>query len=173
MLDQLFKLIKSQVQENSQEWQNANVPLDENTFLTIQHVLTNGLQNMDATSLQSLMEAGKNGNLTAESPEIHQLSSQFSGSISEKLGIDSGLAKTLTMSILPMILKKLFSGSSSTNSGFSLDTILGSIIGNKSNSKSDDGSVLGQLSDLGAKFGLDKDGDGDVDLNDITSMFKK
>jgi hypothetical protein len=38
--------------------------------------------------------------------------------------------------------------------------------------QSQDG-VLGGLSSLGAKFGLDKDGDGDVDMSDLGSMFKK
>jgi hypothetical protein len=28
------------------------------------------------------------------------------------------------------------------------------------------------LSGIGTKLGLDKDGDGDVDLNDVTRMFK-
>jgi len=44
--------------------------------------------------------------------------------------------------------------------------------GSNSSGGVNSGGIMDQVSNIGAKLGLDKDGDGDVDLNDVTKMFK-
>lgn len=177
MIDQLFNLIKNQMQENSSEFKEVPNEINDNVYNEAHDVIVNGIQNMDQNSIMALMNDAQADNLGAESPQVNQLAQQFSGNISEKLGINSNLAKTIAIAVIPIILKKLFSGSkpsTDSTSGFSFDGILGSILGGgNTQSQSKDGGVLGQLSNIGASLGLDKDGDGDVDLNDIAGMFKK
>lgn len=180
MIDQLFNLIKNQIQDNAHNSpQDISAHLNDDMYTEAHDVIVNGIQNMDQNSLGSLMNYADNDQLDANTPEVNNLAQQFSGNITQKLGIDSGLAKTIAIAIIPLVLKKLFSGRSNSNAndnagGFSLDGILGGILGgNNSNTSNSNGGIMGKLSDIGAKLGLDRDGDGDVDLNDITGMLKK
>lgn len=176
MIDQLFNLIKNQMQEAAP--QEVSGQIDDNMYSEAHDVIVNGLQNMDQNTIGSLVNIAQNNQLDASNPEVQNIAQQFSGNITQKLGIDSGLAKTIAIAVIPLILKKLFSGGSAPQSnsggGFSLDGILGGILGGgNSNSTNQNDGIMGQLSNIGSKLGLDKDGDGDVDLNDIAGMFKK
>jgi hypothetical protein len=58
--------------------------------------------------------------------------------------------------------------------GFDLGGLIGSLTGGNlgGGNQPSSGGLGGNLGSMGAKLGLDKDGDGDVDLNDLTKMFK-
>jgi hypothetical protein len=73
-----------------------------------------------------------------------------------------------------MVLGQLMNRSRNADdsSGFSIGNILGSLMGG-SQTQSGGGGLMGNLNSMGTKFGLDKDGDGDTDLNDLMSMFRR
>jgi len=174
MLDQFFNLIKEQMNNQPSE---INTHMDDRMYNEAQNVVVNGLKNLDMSTIQSLTQAAQNNQLSNDNPQVQLFTQQFSSNITQKLGIDSNLAKTIAIAVIPLILKKLFSSSSNNNasSGFSLDGILGNILGGSSNNTgtSSQGGLMDKLSDIGKGLGLDKDGDGDVDLNDLTQIFKK
>ena len=93
-------------------------------------------------------------------PAVQQIQGNFVTSVMEKFGISQSAASGIAATLIPTILSTLGSGAS--GSGINVQEILQSIKGGN----------FSNLSSLGAKFGLDKDGDGDVDLNDVTKMFK-
>jgi len=57
--------------------------------------------------------------------------------------------------------------------GFNIQDILSSLGGTNFGSGGfGSGNIQSSINSIGGKLGLDKDGDGDVDLNDVTKMFR-
>lgn len=83
-------------------------------------------------------------------PAAQQMQNGFVENIMQKFGISGDAAKGIAASLIPMVLSQLGSNKSNAATG---------------------GFDLSSLSSVLAKTGLDKDGDGDVDLKDITKMF--
>lgn len=92
-----------------------------------------------------------------ETPEAKDMENNFATNIMQKFGINNQVATTIAATLIPGILNALKGNSS-------VQQILASLGGG--------GNLTDTLSGLGAKFGLDKDGDGDVDLGDLGKMFK-
>ncbi len=84
-------------------------------------------------------------------PATQKMKSGFADNIMQKFGIGGDAAKGIAGSPIPMVMAKLSGGGNvaDTPGGFN----------------------LGSLTSLLSKTGLDKDGDGDVDLKDVTKMF--
>lgn len=187
MIDQLFNLIK----ENSQQAivNNPEVPdaMNEQAMEIAHHSLVDGLRGFSSEDLAQLQQEVSNNNFNTDSRQIGFLSNSMTDGLMKKLGLNNGIAKTIVLALLPVLLKKVFSGTGSTNpaannsqsSGFDMSDILGSILGGSSpnspsgTSSPSGGGIMDQISNIGKSFGLDKDGDGDVDLNDLGSMLKK
>jgi hypothetical protein len=89
-------------------------------------------------------------------PAVQEIQGNFATNIMQKFGINGGAAGSIAATLIPTILSAI----NGKTGGMDVQSILQSIGG------------VGGLSALGAKFGLDKDNDGDVDLNDVTKMFK-
>lgn len=82
-------------------------------------------------------------------PATQMMQREFVENIMQKFGISGDAAKNIAGSLLPQVMAQLSKTDLVNGENFDLGAI---------------GSMLG-------KTGLDKDGDGDVDLKDVTKMF--
>lgn len=198
MFDQLMELVRESGQQTVVE--NPEVPNEHNDAVMQEasSSIYSGLQNMMQTggpgALKGLFEGVQSGD--NNHPAVQQVANQFSGNLMQKFGLGSGAAKSIAISLIPMVLGKLMNRSkgASPDSGFSIGNILGSLMGgsggggmlggmlgglgggqqNQQPQQSNTGGgMMGGLSSMGAKMGLDKDGDGDTDMNDLMAMFRK
>jgi len=148
MLDQLFDMLRQNGQESVIN--NPDVPNEHNegVLQEAQSSIVSVLKGMVANGQTEQVTAM--GNDTAH-PAMQQMQHGFMEQISQKFGINGDTAKSIAGSLIPMVMSQLQKnqGGSSSNGGINL------------------GGIMGML----GKTGLDKDGDGDVDLKDVTKMF--
>src|SRR5690606_14512918 len=137
-----------------------------------QNSVQNGLQNLaQSGELNALVEQARTGQQVDEShPAVQQISNNLSGNLIEKFGLNSGAAKGIAASIIPAILGKIF-GNRGQGGGFDLSDLLSSFTGGNNANTGNAGGFQSKVNDIGSKLGLDKDKDGDVDLNDLKSLF--
>ncbi len=112
---------------------------------------------------------GLSGLLSGEEnhPAMTEVKNNFADNITQKFGINGGTAKTLAATLIPSILGSLLKRpGAGNNAGISLDSILSSLTGG-GNMQQD-----GFLNSMGEKLGLDRNGDGRIDLSDVTGMLK-
>lgn len=167
MLDQLIQLVR----ENAQDAVVANpaVPNEQNDAVIGEatHSIASGLQdalaNGNVKEVMSLFNS--NGQVDSQNPVVNNISGNLISSLTQKFNLNSGTAASLAGSLIPAVLGSLVKKTNDpSDNGFSLDSIFSSLTGGSTN-----GMNLGGL--LG-KFagGLDKDGDGDVDMQDVMGM---
>lgn len=176
MLEQILALVRESGQQSVVE--NPAVPNQHND--AVMQEASSSIMN----GLQGLMQSGGPSALTtlfgsiqkgdSANPGVQQFSGQISGNLAQKFGLDSGVAQSVVASLIPMVLGKMMntSAASGGQGGFNITDLLGSFMGGGSNAPGG-GSALGNLSSMGTKFGLDKDGDGDTDLSDLMRLFGK
>lgn len=143
MIDDLMKMIQSSGQEAVVN--NPAVPNEHNDAVM-------------ASASSSIMDTIKGMMANGQGDQVAQLASNPNGpaaqlmqndfvqNIMQKFGISGDAAKGIASNLIPSVLAK-FQGAN--GAGFDMSSI---------------SSMLG-------KTGLDKDGDGDVDLKDVTKMF--
>lgn len=165
MLDQLMEIIQQQGQSTVVE--NNAIPNEKNEAVMAEarNSIFKGLQDMmangQADEVTSMLQSGKS------EPAMNILSGNFIESITQKLGIDKATAMNIAASLIPMVISKLSNKAADPNdSSIDVGNILSSLRGGQGNS-----NIGGAINNIGGMFGLDKDKDGDVDLNDITKMF--
>jgi hypothetical protein len=182
MFDQLMQMIQQQGQQAVVE--NKEVPDEHNEAVMneAQHSITSGLQGLAATGdLNQLMESSPHPEALAGNPAVQNISDNFMGNIMAKFGISKEAAAGIAGSLIPSILGKVMGGNKQgAGGGFDLGGLLSSLTGGAAAQQpgqaqqpsSDGGGIMGKLSHLGAKLGLDKDGDGDVDMDDLSKLIK-
>jgi hypothetical protein len=185
MFDQLMELVRESGQQTVV--QNPEVPNEHNEAVlqeatsTIQNSMQDMAQTGGPRALKTLFEGAEAGD--TQNPAVQQVANNLSGNLMQKFGLNSGIAKSIAISLIPMVLGKLMGRArgADSNSGFSMGNILGSLLGGGAlagmipgmgGSTQQQGGG-GMLSNMGTKFGLDRDGDGDTDLNDLMSMFRR
>lgn len=179
MFDELLNLIKQNGQQAVVE--NNEVPNEHNEAVMqeAQTSIVDGLSNIKKPDqVNSLFESVRSGQAESN-PAVQQMTNNFSGNIMQKFGINGSTAASIAAAIIPVVLAKMANrGGQGGAGGFDLGGLLGSLTGGKfgggmgGTTTSSSGGLGGNLGSMGAKLGLDKDGDGDVDLNDLTKMFK-
>ena len=170
MFEQLFNLIR----ENSTETivENPDVPNEHN-----EDVMQEASSSITGT-LQSMLAGGQAKDVLSlfntqpdqvqSHPAMQQISGNFINNITEKFGIGGGQAKGLAASLIPMILGKLIGKTNNpSDNSFNIQDIFNKL----SNNGTSGMNIPGMLSKLSAG-GFDKDGDGDVDLQDLTAAFR-
>jgi len=146
---------------------NREVPDEQNEAVTreAQASIQDGLKQLAQTGeLQEIARQVQSGQATAENhPAVQQITNQLSGNLMQKFGLSNIAAGNVAGALIPSVLGKIFGNAGSGNSGLDLGNLIASFTGGS-------GGFMDKASALGAKFGLDKDGDGDVDFNDIKKM---
>ncbi|RFM33007.1 hypothetical protein [Chitinophaga silvisoli] len=154
----MFEQLASLIQEHSQQSvaENPAIPNEHNQGVVEE------LKNVIISKVTGLVTSGQTNKITemlasgGNTPETKDMENNFATNIMQKFGINNQVATTIAATLIPGILNAL------KNNG-SVQQILASLGG---------GNLQDSLSGLGAKLGLDKDGDGDVDLGDLGKMFK-
>jgi hypothetical protein len=164
MLEQLMNIIKEQGQQAVVN--NAEVPNEHNEAVMQEagSSIMGGLQSMlkggNMAGITQMLLGGGSGDI------VNQLTSGFAGTLAQKFGINTTSAGNIAGGLIPQVLNSLVHKAKDPNdSSIDLNSILGSL--------TEGGATSGGniMSSIGGKLGLDKDGDGDVDLSDVTKMF--
>lgn len=165
MLDNLLQLVR----DNAQETVVANpaIPNEQNeavigeTTNTIAAGLQDALAKGNLSDVMSLFNG--NGQVDNSNPVVNNISGNLIDTLKQKFNLNGSSAASIAASLIPTVLGSLVKKTNDPNdNGFSLDSIFGSLTG---------GSTQGlNLGGLLGKFGMDKDGDGDVDMNDLKNM---
>lgn len=167
------------VRQNSQEAvvQNPDVPSEQQEIVmqeaagSVQTGIQQIYQQQGAAGVKQLFQSAAQGQ--TNSSQVQHLTSNFTDNITSKLGLSKGAAGALAAAIIPMLLRRMTQQNTpGADNGFSMGGLLSSILGG-SNKTGGTGTGGGMLGKLGASLGLDKDGDGDTDLNDLMSLFGK
>ena len=169
MFEQLFNLVKENAQEDIVN--NPVIPNEQN-----EAVMQEASSSITST-LQSLMASGNSKDVFAlfnsqpdqvqAQPAMQQISGNFISSLTEKFGIGGAQASGLAGSLIPNILGKLIGKTNDpSDNSFNIQDIFNKL----SNNGTSGLNIPGMLSKF-AGGGLDKDGDGDVDFNDLTAAF--
>ena len=162
MLEELMNLIKEHGQEAVVN--NTAIPNEHNEAVLGEagNSIMSGIQNMISSgNMQQITGMLQGGNSEGAS----QITSNFASTIAQKFGIDPAAAQNVAGSLIPNVLSSFTSKLQNNAGGLDLQNILGSF------TSSGAGGLGGVLGQLGSKFRLDKDNDGDVDLGDLTKMF--
>lgn len=153
MLEEIMQMIKQHGQNAVVN--NADVPNEHNDAVmneagsSVMSMLQNMVQNGQGNEVNNMLQDPSH-------PAVQQMQSNFADNIMQKFGLSSGAASNVASSLIPNVLQSVlgkFQGG-----GFNLSQITQSLSG-------------GGIGNIAAKFGLDKDGDGDVDLDDAKKMF--
>lgn len=170
MLEQLFNLVKEHA--GSAIINNPDIPNEQNGEAVgdVTSSIASGLQNALASGqFKDVLKllGGQGGNLESN-PLANQLSGNAITSLMDKFGLNQGQAGNIVSSMLPGILQSLISKTNNPNDkSFDLQGIFSSLTGG-STSGLDIQGLLGKVT----HGGLDRDGDGDTDLNDVINMVK-
>lgn len=170
MFEQLFNLVKEQA--GAAIIQNPDIPNERNdeAIGEVTNSVTGGLQNALAGGQfkDVLKLLGGQGGDVQNNPLASQLSGNAVSSLMEKFGLNQGQAGNIVSNLLPGVLKNLISKTNNpADSSFDLQGIFSSLTGGKTGGLDIQG-LLGKVT----QGGLDKDGDGDTDFNDVINMVK-
>lgn len=169
MLENLLNLIK----ENAGDAviNNPAIPNEHNDAVVQEagSSIMSGLQGLLASGgAKEVLNLFSNpSNVNSGNPVVQQLSGGFLQSLVSKFNLDSNQASGIASSLIPTVLSQLVSKSNSpADNGFSVQGLFNTISGGSTSSMDIQG-LLGKFTQVG----LDRDGDGDVDLQDLTAAF--
>lgn len=104
-------------------------------------------------------------------PVIHEITTQVSSSLTEKLGINSATATNTATAMIPKILGSLIAKANDPkDNSLNISDILSSLTGGDS---PENAGIMEAISTYGIHFGLDQNADGKVDLDDAVELTKK
>lgn len=171
MLEQLFNLVKEQA--GAAIINNPDIPNDRNeeAVADVTNSVAGGLQKALAGGQfkDVLKLLGGQGGELQNNPMANQLSGNAISSLMDKFGLNQGQAGNIVSNLLPGVLQNLISKTNNPNdNSFDLQGIFSSLTGGKTGGLDLQG-LLGKVTQGG---GLDRDGDGDTDLNDVINMVK-
>ena len=169
MLDNLMKLVKQYAGEEVNNYPAIPAEKQGEVVEETGRSITGSLQNLaSGDGLNDLLGMFKEGGNQAPGPVTQSLSGDMISNLTKKFGLDSQTAGGLAGGIIPKVLNSLVKKTNDPgDSSFDLQSIFNSLTGGKTGGM----DLSGMLSKL--KVGLDKDKDGDVDVQDLMNMFKK
>lgn len=170
MLDNLLNLVKEHA--GSAIINNPAIPNERNdeAIETAGNSIAGGLQNMlGGGGLKDVLKlfGGQGGSDINNNPVVQNLSGNVVQDLMRKFNLDQGAASNIAGGLVPNVLQNLVSKTNDPNdSSFDIQGIFNSLSGGKTAGLNIQ-SLLGKVT----AGGLDKDGDGDTDLQDVMAMF--
>lgn len=169
MLDNLMNLIKEQA--GSAIIDNPAIPNDRNeeAIAATSQSITGGLQNLLSSGgvKQVLSLFAAEESTISSSPVTQQVSGNVIQDLMQKFNLDQGQATNIAGGMVPNILQNLVKKTNDpSDNSFDIQGIFNSLSGGRTGGMNIQG-LLGKF----AAGGLDKDGDGDVDMQDLMAMF--
>jgi hypothetical protein len=170
MLDQLLSIVKEHAQTTIVS--NPDIPNERNeeAISEVGNSIAGGLQSALASGQfkDVLKLLGGQGGDLSNNPLASQLSGNAIQSLMDKFGLNQGQAGSIVSNLLPSVLQNFVSKTNNPgDNSLDLQGIFSSLTGGATNNLDLQG-ILGKLS----QGGLDRDGDGDVDLNDVMNLVK-
>jgi hypothetical protein len=169
MLDNLINLVKQYAGDEVNN--NPAIPVDKKGAVVEEtsNTITGSLQKLasggglnDLLGMFSQPGSAPTGNVT------RTISGDVASNLTSKVGLDSGTASGFAGGLIPKILGSLVNKTNDPgDNSFNLQSIFNELTGGKTSGTNLSG-MLGKL-----KSGLDRDGDGDVDLQDAMKLFGK
>lgn len=171
MLDNLLNLVKEQA--GSSIINNPAIPNDRNNeaIETAGNSIAGSLQGMlGGGGLKDVLKlfGGQDGIDMNNNPVVQNVSGNVVQDLMKKFNLDQGAANNIAGGLVPNVLQNLVSKTNDPNdNSFDIQGIFNSLSGGKTGGL----NIQGLLSKVKAG-GLDRDGDGDTDLQDVMAMFK-
>lgn len=168
MLKELFDLVKGHATDTVIN--NPAVPNENNNDVIAEatNTVASGLRNVVAGGgVQSLLNlfgsGGSDKKNLLSNPIVSMMMGHFAGKLMNKFNMNNTQANNLSGSLIPNVLSSLINKTNDPNeSGFSLEKLLGSITGNKSDVSGDQNSG-GGIGDLLKQFsGVGQSGGGGI-----------
>ena len=168
MLEQLFNLVKEHA--GSAIIDNPAIPNERNDEAVSEasNSIVDGIKNALANgNVSDVMHMFSGQGDAAASPVAQQIQGGFVQNLMNKFGVDQAQAGSIASSLIPNVLNKFVHQTNDpNNSSFDLQGIMNHLSGGNTSGF----DVQGLMDKF--KGGLDKNGDGKVDMSDITSMFQ-
>lgn len=170
MFDQLTELVNQY--GNDAVVNNNAVPNEQNQAVLNEanSSIVDGLKNMASSgNLSELAGLFQGNSIDSSNPVVQQLTQQLSGNLGQKLGLSSEASSNVAASLIPKVLGSLIGNAKDPNhKGFEISDIVNAISGGNGNS-----GLMDAISNYGAKFGLDQNGDGKVGMDDAIAAVSK
>ncbi|MEO6407113.1 MAG: hypothetical protein ABIY51_10900 [Ferruginibacter sp.] len=155
MLKELFDLVKGHATETVVN--NPDVPNEHNDEVVAEatNTVASGLRNVVAgggvQSLLNLFKGGSDKKGLLSNPIVSMMMGHFASKLMNKFSMNNTQANNLSGNLIPDVLGSLIHKTNDqADSGFSLEKLLGSITGNKSDTNNEQagGGIGGLLSQL-------------------------
>jgi hypothetical protein len=151
MLKELFDLVKGQATDTVIN--NPEVPNEHNDEVVAEatHTVASGLRNVVAGGgVQSLLglfgSGGGDKKSLLSNPIVSMMMGHFAGKLMNKFGLNNSQANNVSGNLIPNVLNSLINKTNDPNeSGFSLESLLGSITGKKEVAVNQSSGGLGDL----------------------------
>ena len=168
MLENLIQLVKEHAGDAI--YNNPLIPADkkDQAVQTAGLSIVSGLKQVAAEGgIKDLMHffSGREANIM-DNPIMKKISSQFSADMSSGMGIGPEQATVMGSALLPPVMTSMISKSNDpADSHFDIQSLFNEL----SNGKTSAFNISGLFNKV--KAGMDRDGDGDVDFDDLKKAF--
>lgn len=167
MLENLFDLVKQQAGDTIIN--NPAIPNQKNEEAVQEagNSVVDSLKNaLSGGQINDVLGLFANGQANADQPVVQQATGNFMERLQSKFGLNNTQAAGIAHSLIPNVMNQLAQKTANPNdNSFDVQQIFNQLSGGKTSGM----NVQGMLNKL--KGGLDSDRDGDVDLQDLKSIF--
>lgn len=167
MLENLLNLVKQQAGDAIID--NPAIPNQHNEEAVQEagHSVVDSLRNaLSGGQMNDVLSMFSNGQANASQPVVQQATGNFMERLQSKFGLNGSQAAGIAQSLIPNVMNQLAQKTANPNdNSFDVQQIFNQLSGGKTAGM----NIQGMLNKL--KGGLDSDGDGDVDLQDLRSVF--
>lgn len=166
MLDNLINIVRQQF-DSSQATDSHAVGNKESAIQNAGSSIMETLQGAASSGrIKELLDFFKSGN-TASNPLVKEATGHYAQSIQKTEGLDMQQSEQVANNVIPNAMNQFANRAADPNDhAFNLQDIFNQLTGGKTS-----GFNVQNLINKYASGFLDKDGDGDVDLNDLKSLF--
>lgn len=167
MLENLFDLVKQQA--GNTIINNPAIPNQKNEEAVQEagNSVVDSLKNaLSGGQINEVLGLFANGQANADQPVVQQATGNFMERLQSKFGLNNTQAAGIAQSLIPNVMNQLAQRTANPNDkSFDVQQIFNQLSGGKTSGM----NIQGMLNKL--KGGLDSDRDGDVDLQDLKSIF--